>query len=236
MSIIYDTKAFMVRRLRRLGYNIERKLPEFPSNLDIFELALRSTGIFENCLFLQIGANDGISDDPIRNFILARHWSGLLLEPQIGPFNDLVSNYNGVKGLTFLNAALTETDGPVEFFSAEGNDLLGGLSAASLHRRIANKSNIKSFTVKGISAQTLISGNSLQNIDLLQVDVEGYDAQAIKLIFSTGVRPAVVRFEHVNLNRNELEQTIHMLANCGYEMLRLGIDILCVKVSRKIAA
>jgi FkbM family methyltransferase len=61
--------------------------------------------------FVQIGANDGNSDDPFQCFVKEYKIPGILVEPQPSAFKKLVKNYNGYPNLMFENAAISETTG-----------------------------------------------------------------------------------------------------------------------------
>ena len=50
-----------------------------------------------NLFFLQIGANDGVSDDPINALVRKYNWSGILVEPGSEAFIDLQNNYKDYK-------------------------------------------------------------------------------------------------------------------------------------------
>lgn len=43
--------------------------------------------------FIQIGAHDGIMDDPIHEWIERFGWRGIFVEPQSAPFNRLKTGY-----------------------------------------------------------------------------------------------------------------------------------------------
>ena len=45
--------------------------------------------------FVQIGANDGVTGDPIRRFILEFGWSGVLVEPQLEIFEAAAEELSG---------------------------------------------------------------------------------------------------------------------------------------------
>ena len=85
----------------------------------IFNLARRKG---RNVFFLQVGANDGLLDDPIHYFVRSYGWRGILLEPVPGIFKRLKENYRTAKGLTFLNAALSQVDGRAAFYRLEATN------------------------------------------------------------------------------------------------------------------
>ncbi len=61
---------------------------------------------------VQIGANDGINNDPIHKFIKRDNWQGVLLEPQKYVFDRYLKPlYKKTRGITPFNAALDVRDG-----------------------------------------------------------------------------------------------------------------------------
>ena len=75
--------------------------------------------------FVQIGAHDGIRDDPIRKYIVKSHWRGLLVEPVPHIFRKLVENYRDETQLIFENVAVAAHDGVMPFYTL---DVVDGVS------------------------------------------------------------------------------------------------------------
>jgi len=81
--------------------------------------------------FVQIGANDGIYNDPLYKYIRRDKWKGVLIEPQKKIFNRLRNNYKNVEGIFFLNAAIDCKSGarPLYKISFTDADWASGLSS-----------------------------------------------------------------------------------------------------------
>src|SRR5687768_9883737 len=61
--------------------------------------------------FVQIGSNDGLGSDPLRQFIIRDHWKGILVEPLPDTFRKLLKNYEGYEHkaeLYFENVAISD--------------------------------------------------------------------------------------------------------------------------------
>src|SRR5947209_8058963 len=100
-------KLLLQSLAHRLGYRIERLVETGEASLDVFGLVVyRLIHEIPDLFFLQIGAHDGITDDPLRQYVLKYHWRGLLLEPQPRLFAQLKANYQSEPQLMFENAAL----------------------------------------------------------------------------------------------------------------------------------
>src|SRR5215203_3467954 len=58
--------------------------------------------------FIQIGANDGLVNDPFYKFIRRDNWKGILIEPQKDVFQKLQRTHAGNDQLTLANFAIGE--------------------------------------------------------------------------------------------------------------------------------
>lgn len=66
----------------------------------------------EDLFFVQIGANDGKSGDPLYEFIINNNWKGILIEPMPDVFEQLKENFSFASGrLIFENSAISDTGG-----------------------------------------------------------------------------------------------------------------------------
>lgn len=55
--------------------------------------------------FIQIGANDGLRNDPVREFIIRDRWQGILVEPLPAVFAMLQHNYAYARNPGLLSLA-----------------------------------------------------------------------------------------------------------------------------------
>ena len=55
-----------------------------------------------------------------------------------------------------------------------------------------------------------------KTIDLLQIDVEGYDYEIIKMIDFERVKPLIIHFEHGHLPIEQFEECLEVLIKQGY--------------------
>jgi FkbM family methyltransferase len=212
------------------GYKIERSFALDDYRLDVFDVVVKLQMTRKAPLrFLQVGANDGVFCDPIHEYVVRYGWSGVLLEPQPAAFEKLIENYKGSSGLEFVNAALSDTDGTAKLFTAgDGHDALGGFDARSVKRHRGSAA-VKEITVSTISAKTLIEKYRIQDADLLLVDVEGFDCKIVNMLVNEGLIPPIIRFEHLNVPRQEVNECAAKLATHGYKMVKDGWDILAFR-------
>jgi hypothetical protein len=113
------------KRLNTYGYRITWVPPTLVRTPDA-ELAFDLEFVLAHLVlckpdpfFIQIGANDGKTHDPLYKFVTEFGWSGILLEPLPDIFERLKANYAGRPNLKLLNAALAPEDGSRVFYTVK---------------------------------------------------------------------------------------------------------------------
>jgi len=182
--------------------------------------------------FLQIGAFDGISCDPIHKYIQKYKWSGIMLEPQPKPFKELVDSYQDNKNIKVVNAALSDTKGDRTLYILQGDHLPAwAKSMASFSRGNILKHEcfideiekyVVSISVPTINFDALISENGITTIDLLQIDTEGFDSEILSMFPFEKIKPALIHFESKHIEKKTLEDTLDRLISFGYMVARDG--------------
>ncbi len=202
---------------------------------------------------IQIGANDGITHDPIHKFIKRDRWKGVLLEPQPDVFkNELSKIYKNNKGLFPICAAIGKEDGSQKLYKIGFSQMrwATGLASFSLEQIEDHfksgvvqmncdkygleipkdpEKQIQAVDVQVISPQTLIEKYNISKIDLLQIDAEGYDLQVILIFDIPKTKPEAIIFENENLDPNDLEACYELLRSNGYLLKKFGRDTLALR-------
>ena len=184
----------------------------------------------QDFFFLQIGSFDGVSGDPIAEYIREYQWKGILLEPQTEQYQKLVAYYRDNSGLTILNRALSDTEGQrrLYYVRTRGQNLpewAAQLASFSKETILSHEAEIpeiadliESVEVSCITFQGLIDQYGLTKIDLLHIDTEGYDFEIIKMIPWTKVHPAIIYYEHKHLSQKDRDACHLYLINHGYRI------------------
>ena len=183
---------------------------------------------------MQIGAHNGVNDDPIHEFVVRYHLSGVLVEPQPLVFLELKKNYAAEPQLIFENAAISQNDGEAKMYYAkaengEPTSFLTTFRREVLESRVGRGAKIEEINVAARTFQTLFARHFIRRVDLLQIDAEGFDCEILKLFDFRAYSPMIVRFEHINVNRRELKEAVTMLANLGYQLHRDTIDLVAIR-------
>lgn len=198
---------------------------------------------YPTAFFVQVGANDGLKLDPLRPHILARQWSGIMIEPVPYVFEQLAAQYRSHPRIMLEKVAVAEHDGTAElYYLPESSDetLPDWYDAlASFRRDVLLKhedfipdiaSRITSIEVPCLTFESICDKHEVDTIDLVQMDTEGYDAEVIKLIDLERYSPKLVMFEHLHLDSDDWQECLTRLRRHGYEDLSDHMDTVCLRV------
>ena len=166
----------------------------------------------DNFTICQIGSNDGISADPIYDYIKEnKNVEAHLVEPQIGAFNLLVKNYKDIENdnrVFFYNNALTKNEGLVKLYKNIAKNGTDGHSSLLIRDlEIVNNTVVAKYTendfeiVNGISINSLIKKIN-KKIDVLVSDTEGYDVEIVKMFIENKIYPKIIYFEKPGITGN----------------------------------
>ena len=251
MSHDVKKNKFLKKILGALGFKIlpketiktERYIESSSiSSADVIKLLIRKKKINN---IIQIGANDGKSDDFLRSSINI-DTNLLLVEPIKSAFDELEKNYSGYKNVKFINKAIDVVTGKKNIFSVnpkyynfyekkyKSKDVSWLTVLASFHREHLEYHGIKSNHIQSteidcINFKELIEQNDFQKLDLLVVDTEGYDDVLItNFIQNTDIRPIII-LEWIHIKKNKAEELIELLKSNNYKFLKLNKDLICIQ-------
>ena len=242
-------KQALKQLLSRLGYHVEgtrhtpRHLfqPECLRTLQFDDVVCRY--MFEHgevCNFIQVGAYDGISTDPLRRYIERCGWHGVMLEPQPGPAAQLRQLYKDNANIVVLEAAVDSRHMTRTLYAVEGDGLpkwAGGM--ASFDRAQILKQD---YLIPGIEkfmrelhveclpfSEILEVQPGAKQLDVLQIDAEGADGRILSWFPFDRIKPPIVHWEIKNMTTLEQEAALDLLCSRGYLVSRSGgEDMLAV--------
>ena len=194
-----------------------------------------------NTKIIQIGANDG--NDLLNKFNndFKDKISYIGIEPQRTPFEEIKKTYQGFKNFSLIQGCVGKK-GKFEFYylnsnykeyckkkNLKFNDGTSSLVKENLSRRlIKNNLNpekyISKFNLNVFPLEELLKNNNIEldnfkDIDLLQIDAEGYDDEVIYNSNIDFFKPKYINFEYKNLTKEKLESLIKFLNENSYECL-----------------
>lgn len=190
--------------------------------------------------FVQIGAFDGTTGDPLYHYIRNHGWQGLLVEPQADACKIVQKLHADNPKITIVNAAVGKERGSATLYTVKGEDLPSWCGAlASFSKESILKHNhlipglencVVAEEVATVTfADILSSAGKEDQLDVLQIDTEGADAEILRLFPFNSSRPAIVHWEIKHLTKEEKEDCLERLSSYGYRFASSGgEDMLAV--------
>ena len=194
--------------------------------------------------FVQVGAFDGVSGDPLHRYISYHRWNGILVEPQKLYYKKLKKVYKKYSNLHFVRAAVAPQEGEATLYSiknSESRDLpvwASQIASFDLNLILSHtdqipniEGHIQEEVVPTVPLMSLIKKSKFDEIDVVQVDVEGYDFEVLKMINFNKIKPQLIRFEHKHLSKKDQKKAEDMLERKDYTLFENGGDTLAVSES-----
>jgi len=211
------------------------KSPSAPPRVsDILERYLHNKSAAS---FVQIGSNDGVSNDVLRPFILSGQLHGVLIEPVKYLFEKLKANYPDHLLIEFENVAIASEEGFRDFYrlrQEEGANLpewyeqLGSFRKDVVLKHKEQIPDIEKYLitdqVECITFASLLKRHQLDRIDILQIDTEGYDFEIIKMIDWPSVQVDMIIYEHKHLSASDQQACMALLTRHGFKCQVVGND------------
>lgn len=250
------------RRLRRgLSHVLARfgyKLTRIDDNADCFTPLLRvvleavlAQRHHEPLRVVQVGANDGVTLDPLAEFLGNPNVEALLIEPHPAAFASLERNHQGSPRIRTLRAAIGAPDLRLysvaeewrsEFEQRGGNpDRKSSSNSAHVARWVEKRMGVTAVeAARRVSevdvefvplAAAIKLAQFSETFEVLQVDAEGFDDQ---IILSTDLdfhRVFLVHYETANLNSERVAQLSRHLVDLGFKIYPNGPDSFAVRHS-----
>ena len=214
-----------------------------------FDCLINNSGKKEDFFFIQIGANDGLTGDTLNQYIKKFRGRGILVEPVPYVFEMLKINYKGYDNLIFENIAVGKENGLLPFYSiceyntfgikhrelpnANTIDHLGSFDMKTVlnhsYMLKENASSIEIINVPTITLNDLFYKYSVKELNLLQIDTEGYDFEILNNTNFDNLKPEILIFERIHIARKEYKVLVKKLKVYGYHLFIHGYDTICVQ-------
>jgi FkbM family methyltransferase len=218
--------------LKGFLYRIWWSFPESFREQNLIRTTLKSIARNNRqVFFINIGANDGLAGDPLREFIATRKWSGILVEPVDYVFQRLTKAYRSFppSQIRLENAAIAELTGTKKFWHLKqteglppGYDQIGSFDRNHLlkHRDMfpTLENYIVSKDVPCITYADLLRKHGNHTPDLVFIDTEGFDYEVVKQIDLRNNPPKTIIFENAHLSAADHQSCNDLLRANGYQI------------------
>jgi FkbM family methyltransferase len=228
-------KYLLKMALAKLGYRVQgtrycpRQLlePALLRRLEFDDVVCRR--MFEvgpQLTFVQVGAFDGVTGDPLRKYIDKCGWTGVVVEPQAKAADQLRELYRYNDRIVILQAALDSECGSRTLYTVESQSTprwAGGLASFQRENIVKHsdlvpglQTMIKEDRVDCITFDKVLGCLPDKRIDLLQIDTEGADGYILSLFPFDRIHPPIIQWEVKHLNTPQREECLDRLAGFGY--------------------
>lgn len=230
-----------VKALNRFGKGLSLKKTIFSSR-NILE---GNFSINSNFCFIQVGANDGVSFDFLYDFVIKRKSSGMVIEPVKEYYDELITNYKNFPEIIKVNKAVHPIEKEIIIYkiathnSDKYPDWVKGIASFDINHHVKLKINSDDIIEEKVDADNLmmIIANNYQNKknDYFQIDTEGFDYEVLKMINFKVFKPAIIKYESVNLIKEDKRKSELLLKENGYHLFdefgdTVGINLSKVKL------
>jgi FkbM family methyltransferase len=235
----FRLKLLGERWMAKSPFEIRRRLPTVtlePLHLILDNFCARE----KNLTIVQVGACDGVTNDPIRDQVAKASTRAILIEPNPFAFDSLQKVYADRPNVTLIQAAIGDKDGEAHLYRVKTTEKTDSaidltLQIASFYREHLEHHGKKAHEIERItvacrSLSSLVAELGLTKIDLLQIDAEGFDAAVVRMALKLPVRPDCINFEHVHLVAQDRQPLFALLEENGY---LLGYDAWNILALRK---
>lgn len=234
-----------VTALDKRGFQLTR--PRFHEENSIDLRALLAEAIERQngtVVVLQIGANDGVMNDPVHDAVISRGWHLYAVEPVPTTFARLEKNYAESPKVRCIPGAVGTEDGETPLYTIRQDRAVEGFpyhQFASFSRDVVErhwryipdvKDRVETIAVPTYTLTSLVEKFEIPRIDLLQIDTEGFDYEIIKMAFSAKIAPPILAFEWAHLSRSDMWDCRCALIEHGYRWLIDKGDVIAVRDAR----
>jgi FkbM family methyltransferase len=206
---------------------------------------------------VQLGSFVGNShNDPIYKKLhstIGQNKRIILVEPVKQYYDLLVKNYSHLDGVEFANVAISDRSGkstlyrlgvdPVDFGYPDWLAQLSSLKESrmtELWDRYEADKELKDFYLRNrvteevtcITLSELVERFRIDEIDLLQIDVEGYELEILKTLDLNELTIRFINYERVLLQDKKGEADT-IMRRWGYRLVDFDLDTFCFKPEDK---
>jgi len=229
----YSLRWYPPRLLKDGQRRLQVEFPHLAAHL-----MLRQPDVY----FVGIGANDGVTHEPLYTFIRDHGWKGLMVEPIPLAFERLQHNLSQYSGVTLVNAAVGEVDGESEIYTVD--PAWSHASHMSLHSSFDKsilmagsrwnadlEKHIRQQSVKVMTFDSLIRHYKLPRIDVIKIDTEGYDLRILRTIDFLKYQPSIILAEHANIDREGKIEMCELFLDNHYHVALTDLDMIAYRIA-----
>lgn len=192
--------------------------------------------------FVQVGANDGVSFDFLHSFVVKRKSKGVVIEPVFEYFEELQYNYKEFPEIIKINKAVHPFEKEIVINKIAPNaidkypDWVKGIASIDVNHHLKTGIDSRDIVQERVEASTLMeileANFNASFLDYFQIDTEGFDFEVIKMIDFGAIRPKMIKYESVNLGKEDEYKLRVLLEKYGYYLFQEFGDTVGVNLNK----
>ncbi len=243
----------MLEKLKKLFERSETRKPQPP---DSFQQIVREgyqrfddtcAEIPRHCprpYFVKVGANDGLAGDPCSQMLLDnKAWEGMLIEPVPYLFEKLGENFSDRSRFRLVQAAIGTQQSLTRFFYVdpavessgidvpEWYDRIGGFNRNHLIKHLGTEVEpfIQELELPVTPLGALVAEIGIPSIELLHIDVEGFDFKVLQSHDFSTHPPLVILVEQKHLSEDDRAAMLAFLDDHRYHTFPFGGEVFALR-------
>jgi len=197
-------------------------------------------------IFVKVGANDGVTGDPVSDIFLSEtRWKGLLIEPVPFCFQRLAANFSDSQRFSLEQVAIGQSEGIATFYYVDLKasetipdlpdwfDQLGSFEKHHIVKHLggALEPLIIEEPVPVCTLCGLLMKHGISKVHFLHIDAEGYDYEIFKTLDLEHDAFAAIFIEHKHLPLDQRMAMLKRLRAHSYRVDNCGGDYFAVHKS-----
>lgn len=238
---LYIWDRFCILIWPHIPSKIKLSFKNFIDDHKDFDCLLAKLFVGNNWNVIQVGSNDGISNDPLRKYITKNQWNAILIEPVPLIYQKLAENYKEFQRVRTLNIAVSNEGNQLDFYSVSNKakqelgdrvpdwyDQLGSFIKSNIENHLNGIliPYIEKIEVKVKTLDQIYADSNFNKLNVLHIDAEGYDLEVLKSIQIEKIRPNILIFEHKHLRVLEKISVINHLERIDYKIKIFHDDVV----------
>jgi FkbM family methyltransferase len=210
---------------------------DLSSHMDLLDLTGDNT-------IVQIGANDGMRDDPINHILASKDVRSVLVEPSPIAFEALSKLHMERPNTHLVQGAIGSTSGKLPLYvpAVRGKELYSSVwtsrsreQAAGEVKRNLGRRALKNCEVMRISVPIQTAAELLEqcsvapeDVAVLVCDTEGQDTEIVHSFLDATALPEIIFYEQLHVPEPPAVELKARLDDLGYEIKETAKDVLAV--------
>jgi FkbM family methyltransferase len=196
----------------------------------------------DDFFILNIGANDGVDNDPIHPFlVMFPRWRGICIEPVHYNFEQLTFNYRNFPAIKLVQAAIGQEQKPLYYVderaccdmnfvsqccSFDREYVLKTLAELRAFRPDIVSDDAERYLIADTSIPCLrlnqfLQDEGVEQVDFLNIDVEGHDYDVFMEFDIARFKPAIICVESAGFNEEKRAAFNKIMSDNNYQFLAI---------------